>query len=196
MPNYANVSRAGGAITLEASDGYLVPNTPVAMNFSNGLCSDREYQNVVTNGVPNLPPKRSPSATANLKDDNVFFRDDFMESVRDEEEDAINYISVDFEQTGPPTPGLNGSSVAANGVSGSGSESPPALTGNYSTIDIDRTQALCNTAKMHTHRGSNGASDSPVGLRKTRHNCSLSELTTAGLAGPTGPRTKRNSVID
>ncbi len=50
MPEYANVNCNGGPVALEAADGYLVPNTPVHLNFPNGggmfNVSGREYENV------------------------------------------------------------------------------------------------------------------------------------------------------
>jgi hypothetical protein len=92
MPEYVNVTCNGGPVTLEASDGYLVPNTPVAMNYDNRLFSEcsREYENVAANGikkmsvvsnggVPCLPPKPAVAPTSgklSAKDDRVFFRDD------------------------------------------------------------------------------------------------------------------------
>ncbi len=105
-----------------------------------------------------------------------------------------------------------GAWVAAAGVtaaSGAAKErvrpppSPPGVCwgrrGAYCTIDIDRTKALSTTAKQQSQRtldpvGAAAASDSPVGVRKTRHNSTLQELT--GIALSTAAFGKRNSIID
>ena len=201
MPAYANINFNGKGLTLEASDGYLVPNTPVAMNYTmNGLHNDsREYANVSTsavmaNGLPHLPPKPLPSSAKQMgKDDRVFFRDDLVlpqpngDLAAADDDTQINYVAVEFDSSQPL------SSPAANGSRGRTQPNPPEIRGEYCTIDIDRTRALSNTAKQY--RSSNdSASDSPVGVRKTRHNSSLSELNLAGLSAKA--RAKRNSVID
>lgn len=221
LPEYENVNCNGGPI--EASDGYLVPNTPVRLHFNGGggnvFDSQREYENVVTdinrspkssvgdaNGAavfasssittnhhllslrqqqPILPPKDTNGVLSNSESAPPGSHQQQPESPQ------INYIAVDFEQPPSSQPGqpLTLRKLTASSSSSS-SALPPAteLRGEYCTIDIDRTKALSTTAQQQSQREP-GSSDSPKGVRKTRHNSTLSELTACAGGG------KRNSVI-
>ncbi len=112
----------------------------------------------------------------------------------------INYIAVDFKSTASPASPLSKLPPPPSSPSPATSNQPPSeLRGAYCTIDIDRTKALSTTAKQQSQRvadpaGAAAASDSPVGVRKTRHNSTLQEL--AQVASHVGGVGKRNSLID
>lgn len=87
----------------------------------------------------------------------------------DEETKQVNYIEVEINIKTPPPPlQLNGETLE------------PSVGEGYATIDFDRTVALNNSANPEPE-------DEP-GVRKTRHNSTLSDL-------PTSVSTKRNSVV-
>ncbi|TRY73922.1 hypothetical protein TCAL_14629 [Tigriopus californicus] len=166
-----------------------------------------------TSIIDSLPgyhmPKRSPGGPKSAPLNGVFFphsqstSNGFLGGVEDpyDQSKQINYIDVEFDHTIAPSPVSNGNGIPVpNGLVLKHSTLDGAGTSesNYSKIDIDRTVALSKTATQQTQRALDpSTSDSPIGVRKTRHNSTLSELNSNLVEGIGGfVSRKRNSVIE
>jgi len=188
VPEYANVNcRSGGQLTLEASDGYLVPNTPISLNFptANEDEDDDDDQHGAASPVReevivNGREYANVRVEANATDQNGEEHED------DEEEVRINYVAVDLKPN-------DGEQHEENATASMATAAPPLLPSEYCTIDIDRTKALNATARQTSQRAAELMAASEAQQQKPSQNgtkkksSTLSELT--GLV-------KRNSIID
>eukprot|EP00095_Tigriopus_kingsejongensis_P005586 snap_masked-scaffold12_size759060-processed-gene-5.9 protein:Tk05586 transcript:snap_masked-scaffold12_size759060-processed-gene-5.9-mRNA-1 annotation:"fibroblast growth factor receptor substrate 2" len=216
-PEYANVNCNGTGPQPPEANGYVIPNTPgVTMNTP--PVAGREYENV---GIPDTKrthslsiglntmthsssiidsmhqSRRSPGGPKSAPLNGIFFPacEDFEELNR-----QINYIDVEFDHSHPKSPTVNGAkpTTTVGIVPKRCAEATANNESTYSKIDIDRTVALSKTATQQNQRALDpGASDSPAGVRKTRHNSTLSELN-SNLVEGMGLLSliKRNSVIE
>ena len=239
LREYENVDCNGAvpAVPLVTSSaGYLVPNTPLSLNFPSpgstamgaAVC-DREYENVgpsTPNSILSPPQEPLPAGMLPPKPPHVreFFQEDCSAAQEvltlpmqllppkeetppepEEELEAMNYISVEFDNSAAPpaSPGVG----VANGLMSNGViQLRPVEKQEYVTIDIDRTKALSNTAKQQSERinplaehhhggvGSSGVGEGSPGGTKKRHNSTLSELNLS--LGNFSLSGKRNSLIN
>ncbi len=217
QPEYANVNCQGAPLvvaprpsfnhSLEAHDGYLVPNTPGGTSQKAGGFL---YENVgpSSNTSATMPAAsksadhlaissaRSPGGASSISEKQNQTQGaarcfTFSESEKptaaaaDPDEGAeLDYATVSFAGHRPSgtQAAITTFTPSPNGVA-AGAE----IRGEYCTIDIEATNALKMTAQQQTLRtmDPSGTSDSPAGVRKTRHSSTLGEIF----------GTKRNSVI-
>lgn len=164
----------------------------------------------IIDSMPGHPlAKRSPGGPKSAPLNGAFFphsqstSNGFLGATEDhyDQSKQINYIDVEFDHTVTPNPVSNGNGVPVPTglvLKHPTLESSGNSESNYSKIDIDRTVALSKTATQQTQRALDpSTSDSPVGVRKTRHNSTLSELNSNLGEGIVGfVSRKRNSVIE
>lgn len=163
-PNYMNVDTDGKIVTDKsgASVPFKVPIgiAPPPANrrlLERKLSIQQEYENVGAGSFMNEPIPVSASQNGHSASNSI-------NNVNRSEPGELNYIEIDVNKT--ESENIQGATAAPiMSTSFTSPDSPSKKTGSYALIDFPRTEALSNTNK--------GSSENEEGMRKTRHNSTI-----------------------